>query len=487
MLRLVGMLAVVLLSSSGRAFAADPLDYNRDIKPILSNNCFQCHGPDAAERKGGTDGLRLDTAEGATADQGGSFAIVPRHPEQSALVARVLSRDPDEVMPPAATGKKLTEREKELLERWVREGGAYATHWSYAPPVRPAIPAVKNAKWPRNDIDRFLLARLEREGLQPMPEADKATLIRRVSLDLTGLPPTIAEVDAFLQDESQNAYEKLVDRLLEKPAYGEHWAHQWLDLARYADSAGYADDPPRTIWLYRDYVIKAFNENKPFDQFTIEQIAGDLLPSPTNDQLIATAFHRNTLTNSEGGTNDEEFRNVAIVDRVNTTMAVWMGTTIACAQCHSHKYDPLSQEEFFKLFAFFNHSEDADRRDESPLLSIFTPEQQQQRQAWEAEIAGLQQTLQTLTPELAIEQQKWMERLSAEFTWIGLIPSQAKRESGKPIEINSDAVVSASEKADTDVYRLELPALEGTLRALKLETASNSGLAGGNFVLTGVK
>ncbi|WLD14288.1 DUF1553 domain-containing protein [Planctellipticum variicoloris] len=487
MLRLVGMLAVVLLSSSGRAFAADPLDYNRDIKPILSNNCFQCHGPDAAERKGGTDGLRLDTAEGATADQGGSFAIVPRHPEQSALVARVLSRDPDEVMPPAATGKKLTEREKELLERWVREGGAYATHWSYAAPVRPAIPAVKNAKWPRNDIDRFLLARLEREGLQPMPEADKATLIRRVSLDLTGLPPTIAEVDAFLQDESQNAYEKLVDRLLEKPAYGEHWAHQWLDLARYADSAGYADDPPRTIWLYRDYVIKAFNENKPFDQFTVEQIAGDLLPSPTNDQLIATAFHRNTLTNSEGGTNDEEFRNVAIVDRVNTTMAVWMGTTIACAQCHSHKYDPLSQEEFFKLFAFFNHSEDADRRDESPLLSIFTPEQQQQRQAWEAEIAGLQQTLQTLTPELAIEQQKWMERLSAEFTWIGLIPSQAKRESGKPIEINSDAVVSASEKADTDVYRLELPALEGTLRALKLETASNSGLAGGNFVLTGVK
>jgi hypothetical protein len=241
----------------------------------------------------------------------------------------------------------------------------------------------------RNPIDDFLLARLAREGLKLSSEADRAALIRRVSLDLTGLPPTLDEVDAFLHDTRPDAYEQLVDRLLEKPSYGEHWARLWLDLARYADSAGYADDPPRTIWLYRDYVIRSLNQNKPFDQFTIEQIAGDLLPNPTQEQLIATAFHRNTLTNNEGGTNDEEFRNVAIVDRVNTTMAVWMGTTMACAQCHDHKYDPLSQQEYFQLFAFFNNTEDADRTDESPFLSVEPESRTLQRADLVREIAAL--------------------------------------------------------------------------------------------------
>ena len=223
---------------------------------------------------------------------------------------------------------------------------------------------MSDERWVRNPIDRFVLARLEHEGLKPSAEADRYALIRRVSLDLVGLPPTLEEVDAFVADTDPQAYEKLVDRLLAKPAYGEYWGQQWLDLARYADSAGYADDPLRTIWLYRDYVIRSLNANKPFDRFTVEQIAGDLLPNPTEEQLIATAFHRNTLTNSEGGTDDEEFRNVAVVDRVNTTMAVWMGTTMACAQCHNHKYDPISQEEYFRFFAFFNQSEDRDRKDE---------------------------------------------------------------------------------------------------------------------------
>ena len=249
---------------------------------------------------------------------------------------------------------------------------------------------MKNTDWSRNTADRFILAALEQRGWKPSAEADKFTIIRRVSLDLTGLPPTQAEVKAFIADTSPDAYSKLIDRLLAKPTYGEHWARQWLDLARYADSAGYADDPPRTIWAYRDWVIRAINRNQPFDQFTRDQLAGDLLPTPTPDQLVATAFHRNTQTNSEGGTDDEEFRNVAVVDRVNTTMATWMGTTMACAQCHDHKYDPLSQKEYFQMFAIFNNSEDSDKRNEAPLLSIFTETQKQQKVELEHKVAALQ-------------------------------------------------------------------------------------------------
>src|SRR5207253_7195719 len=294
-----------------------------------------------------------------------------------------------------------------LLTRWVKQGAPYEKHWSYVKPVRPALPAVKDTSWPKNSIDYFLLARLEREGLKPSPEADRYALVRRVSLDLTGLPPSLKEVDEFVKDRDPQAYEKLVDRLLGKQSYGEYWGHLWLDLARYADSAGYADDPPRTIWLFRDYVIKALNANKPFDQFTIEQIAGDLLPNATQEQLIASAFHRNTLTNHEGGTNDEEFRNVAVVDRVNTTMAVWMGTTMACAQCHNHKYDPITQQEYFRFFAFFNNSEDADRKDEAPILSMFTAEQERQKKSWATQIEKLEKQLAIVTPETLAGEKQW--------------------------------------------------------------------------------
>ena len=370
--------------------AADaPIDFNRDIRPILSNSCFKCHGPDEAERKGGTDGLRLDQREAALQDLGGYAPIVAGKPEESEVWKRITSTDPDVQMPPRGSGKKLTQNDIQKLTDWIRQGAPYAKHWSYETPVRPPVPTVKNAAWPRNDVDRFLLARLEREGLSPQPEADRYALIRRLSLDLIGLPPKWDDVQRFVQDNSSDAYAQLVDRLFQQPAYGEHWARLWLDLARYADSAGYADDPPRTIWAYRDYVIRAFNQNLPFDQFTIEQIAGDLLPNPTEDQLIATAFHRNTLTNNEGGTNDEEFRNVAVVDRVNTTLNVWMGTTINCAQCHTHKYDPITQEEFFKLFAIFNQSDDADRRDESPLHEIWKADDLARRNALQAELDGL--------------------------------------------------------------------------------------------------
>jgi mono/diheme cytochrome c family protein len=378
------------------AFSADPaaaqVDFNRDVRPILSNNCFACHGPDEKVRKGD---LRLDTRAGAVAS-----AVVPGKPAESSLIERITSKEPEGLMPPAKTGKKLSAKEIDILTQWVKQGAPYAVHWSYAKPIRPPVPTLQNSKSKiANPVDAFILNRLAREKLAPSPEADKFTLIRRVALDLTGLPPTPEEMDAFLKGTSPDAYEKLVDRLLAKPAFGEHWARLWLDLARYADSAGYADDPPRTIWKYRDYVIQSFNANKPFDQFTIEQLAGDLLPNPTTEQLVATAFHRNTMTNNEGGTNDEEFRNVAIVDRVNTTFTVWMGTSIACSQCHNHKYDPISQKEFFQVFAFLNNTADADRGDESPTLPFWSPEQLEKKKMLEDEIKAIEEKLKGKKPE----------------------------------------------------------------------------------------
>ena len=395
--RVAGLALLTAASFSGAAAVPDaparPIDFNRDVRPILSGHCFQCHGPDARKRKGVDRPLRLDTEEGAFADLGGYQAIVRGKPEESELVRRITSDDSLEVMPPPAHGKKkLTAPEIELLTEWVRQGAPYARHWSYVKPTRPPVPAVKDASWPRKPVDAFILDRIEREGLRPSPEADRPSLIRRVSLDLTGLPPTPEEVDRFVADTRPGAYERLVDRLLDRPSYGEHWGRLWLDLARFADSAGYADDPPRTIWAYRDYVIRAFNANLPFDRFTIEQVAGDLLPDPTEDQLIATAFHRNTPTNNEGGTNDEEFRTVAVVDRVNTTMAVWMGTTIACAQCHDHKYDPIAQAEYFRFYAFFNNTADADRTDESPLLKLYRGPEARPKEAIEREIARMERT-----------------------------------------------------------------------------------------------
>jgi len=498
-LRIARLVVVSLLpvSSGLSAKAADPparaIDFNREIRPILSNACYQCHGPDANKRKGVSKPFRLDTEAGVFADLGGYAAVVKGNPDESELIARVTSDDSSEIMPPAVSGKKLTAKEVELLKEWVRQGAPYAKHWSYVKPVRLPLPSVHREGWTRNAIDHFILARLEREQLEPSPEADRSTLIRRLSLDLTGLPPKLEDVDAFLNDSSPEAYEKVVDRLLDSPAYGEHWARMWLDLARYADSAGYADDPPRTIWAYRDYVIRSLNQNKPFDQFSIEQIAGDLLPNPSEEQLIATAFHRNTLTNNEGGTNDEEFRNVAVVDRVNTTMSVWMGTTMACAQCHDHKYDPLSQAEYFRLFAFFNNSEDADRGDESPLLSLFTSEQKQQREAWTREISLLEKDLETSTPERVAGQQRWEDEFQKEVAWQPLKPSKFHAKSGSQLKLLDDGSLLVAAGAKTDVTTLEQPLAPGRFTALRLEALPDDslpgrgpGLAGGNFVVSRV-
>jgi hypothetical protein len=377
--------------ASGVILAADAApSFTRDIKGILSNRCVRCHGPDPEGRAGGGDeGLRLDTFAGATADLGGHAAIVPGKPDESEIIARITSTDPDLVMPPPEAGQPLSEKQIDLLRRWIAAGAAYEPHWAYVPPKRPGLPEVKNKAWPKNDIDRFILARLEAEGLAPQPEADRATLARRLALDLTGLPLLPEEIDAFVADPAPDAVEQLVDRLLTHDGYGEHQARQWLDLARYADSAGYADDPHRTIWGWRDWVVRAFDANMPFDEFTLKQLAGDLLPNATLDDKIATAFHRNTLTNNEGGTIDEEFRTVAVIDRVNTTLSTWMGTTMACAQCHDHKYDPLSQKEYFQVYAILNNTADADRKDESPVVRIPWGPVDAARAAIEKEVADV--------------------------------------------------------------------------------------------------
>ncbi len=386
--------------SAGKKPAERTVQYARDIQPILSGNCFGCHGPDVKARKAG---LRLDIPELAMKSlKSGARAIVPGDPKNSELVARIYATD-SEIMPPKGSHKKLKAAEKKLLKRWIEEGAEYQPHWAFTAPRRPALPVPKTKGWVRNPIDRFVLARLEKEGLQPAPEADRYALARRVSLDLTGLPPTVEAVDMFINDKSPEAYEKYVDRLLASPSYGERWAQLWLDLARYADSNGYADDAPRTIWKYRDWVIDALNRNLPFDQFTVEQLAGDLLPSPSTSQLLATAFHRNTLTNDEGGTDDEEFRTAAVVDRVNTTMQVWMGLTMACAQCHDHKYDPISQEEYFRFYALFNQTEDSDKPDNRPVLATPTPEQEKRKAKLEAEIAAARKDLATLELPAVLE------------------------------------------------------------------------------------
>jgi hypothetical protein len=337
----------VYLSASAEG-AKGNVDFNREIRPILSDNCFACHGPDEQQRKAR---LRLDTKDGAMAKPG---VIVAGKAAESRLIQRVTAKDPARVMPPAASGHKLTDKQIELLKRWIDEGAQWNEHWAFVAPKRPDAPAVSNPGWVRNPIDAFVMAKLDKEGLKPSPEADRATLLRRVSFDLTGLPPTPADVDAFLADKSPDAYEKLVDRLLASPRYGERMAMQWLDFARYADTHGYHIDSHRDMWPWRDWLIRAFNANKPFDQFTIEMLAGDLLPNATQEQKIATGFNRNHMINFEGGAIPEEYLNEYLVDRVETTANTWMALTVGCARCHSHKFDPITQKEFYQFYAFFN-------------------------------------------------------------------------------------------------------------------------------------
>ncbi len=353
---ILSVLAVLPVSAVSNALAEDKLDFNRDIRPILSNNCFKCHGFDDKTREAG---LRLDRADAATKPlESGSVAIVPHKSSESELFRRVSSQDEGEKMPPPDSGKKLSDDEIARLKRWIDEGAEFKAHWSFIPPQRSPMPEVTHNDWGRNPIDQFTLARLEKENLKPSPEADKIALIRRVTYDLTGLPPTLAEVEAYLLDNSPTAYEKVVDRLLASPRFGEHMARYWLDAARYADTHGLHFDNERFIWLYRDYVVNAFNANKPFNQFALEQIAGDLLPNATIEQKIATGFNRNNVTTNEGGSIDDEVLVRYGVDRVETMSTVFLGLTLGCAVCHDHKFDPVTQKEFYQLFAFYSWSAD---------------------------------------------------------------------------------------------------------------------------------
>ena len=327
------------------------VNYSRDIRPILSNSCYKCHGPDQRERKAG---LRLDTKQGAYATlESGDAAIVPGLAAKSAIIQRLTSHDADSKMPPPDSGKTVTAEQIELIKAWIEEGAEFHPHWSFVPPQHDPAPVVKTPQAARNPIDRFIIARLEEEGLEPAPEADKMTLIRRATLDLTGLPPTLGEVDAFLADRSPNAYEKLVDRLLASPQYGEQMTRYWLDAARYGDTHGLHLDNERSIWPYRDWLIRSFNANQPFDQFAVEQLAGDLLPNSTVDQRVATGFNRCNVTTGEGGAIDEEFYVRYAVDRVQTTGTVFLGLTLGCCVCHDHKFDPITQKEFYRMFGYF--------------------------------------------------------------------------------------------------------------------------------------
>lgn len=383
----------VLTFATVPASAATKLDFNRDIRPILSDNCFACHGLDAKKRKAD---LRLDVPEGAYTAIEGAFPVKPGSPEVSTIIQRMISTDEDEVMPPPESHKKVTPAQIEILKRWIKEGAEYKKHWSFEAPVKPPVP--KAAKAPvRNPIDAFIQARLAEEGLPPAPEASKETLIRRVTLDLTGLPPTLEEIDAFLADTSPDAYERVVARLLKSERYGEHMGRYWLDAARYADTHGLHLDNERSMWPYRDWVVRAFNANLPYDQFTLWQLAGDLLPDATREQQIASGFNRCNVTTSEGGSINEEFVFRYAVDRTDTTVAVWMGLTAGCAVCHDHKFDPISQKEFYSMYAFFNSAADPAMDGNilltPPTLRLSTAEQARQMAELEQKIAAAEKQI----------------------------------------------------------------------------------------------
>ncbi|MFN9552273.1 MAG: DUF1553 domain-containing protein [Pirellulaceae bacterium] len=501
-----GILAVGFLMIGWLTQGAMSLAWGGDLSPaesqavrsLLSNRCFACHGPDEEKVEAG---LRLDQRDSALGLlPSGERAIVAGDPNASQLIDRVTSTDPDVRMPPPAFGDGLREEEVELLRGWIAAGAPQVTHWSFIAPRKHPLPDVAAAGLPSHDpIDRWVEAARANRRISGSPEADPATLLRRLSLDLTGLPPTPEELEVFLSDSDPNALVKQIDRLLASPAYGEHQARRWLDLARYADSAGYADDPPRTIWAYRDWVVQALNEAIPFDHFTRLQLAGDLLPQPATRDLIATAFHRNTLTNNEGGTNDEEFRNVAVVDRVNTTMAVWMGLTMACAQCHSHKYDPISQREYFQVFDLFNQTEDADRGDESPRIELLTAQQELDQKRWQQEADRLREELQQPIDRLKQERLEWMSQIAQPPQWNSFSEGTLWLESASSQrqQFQSAAVrIDPKESKDTMVLEVPVPSSvrPDQIRGIRIQTlpqddlpGGGAGAAGGNFVLSRVE
>ena len=489
--------------------AKEKLRFNRDIRPILSDACFHCHGPDEKERKGG---LRLDLAENAFAPgKSGLAPMTPGKPDESEILVRIFLESGDsDFMPPPESGKTLTPAQRDTLKRWIEEGAEYEGHWAFEKPERPALPAGKESRHP---VDAFLSTRLDKEGLAMQPEADRETLLRRVSLDLTGLPPTLADLDAFLGDASPGAYEKVVDRLLASPHYGERMAMDWLDFARYADSNGFQVDDSRQMWPWRDWLIGAYNRNLPFDRFTIEQLAGDLLPNPTQDQIVATGFNRNHRLNGEGGRIEAEWFVETVIDRVETTGTTWMALTLNCARCHDHKYDPISQKEFYGLFAYFNSIEESGvlaiqgaTRNTPPLLHLPSEKDSVELARLEAAIGKAEAAAKAANGEMAAALTRWEADLRTRLvgsggatgtgTWVAASGEIAKSLGGASLTKQADGSwLAGGKNPNNDTYEITLPANGGMVGGILLEVFPDGSLPGkslgrgsnGNFVMTGVE
>lgn len=497
--RLPTLLSLVLLASAAGVSAA-AVDFARDIQPILADRCYSCHGPEKQK-----SGLRLDQKSAAFLGGDSGAVLVPRDSAKSLLYAHISGGEPDAPMPPESEGKPLSPAQVALIKAWIDAGAIWpdepasaaaaptrSSHWSFQAPRRPELPAVKNANWPRTPIDRFVLARLDHDKIAPSPEAGRATLIRRLSFDLLGLPPSSADVQEFMGDTRPDAYERLVDRLLASPHFGERWGRHWLDLARYADSDGYEKDTARPYaYLYRDWVIDAINRDLPFDQFTVEQLAGDLLPNPTHEQKVATGFHRQTLTNKEGGVDPEEFRCKATVDRVDTTGTVWLGLTLGCAECHSHKYDPISQREFYQLFAFFNNADEQELpAPTAEQLAVYDAAKKQ----WDATRAPLKKTYDDYVRDaLPAKQAEWEANAKLDLpVWATLAPEHLAATNGTTLTARPDHVIVASGMSPlADDYVVVTHAPTGPITGFRLETIADEktgkgpGRSGnGNHVIT---
>ena len=479
------------LAAAGTAAADSKVDFDRDVRPILADNCFACHGPDDKARKAD---LRLDKPDGIRS------VVDAKNPAESEIVRRITTTDKEDRMPPAKTGKMLTAAQVATLKSWVLQGAEYRGHWAFIAPKRPTVPAAGEG-WAKNAIDRFITERLAKEGLKPSAEADRTTLIRRVTFDLTGLPPTPKEVDDFVNDPSPDAYRKVVERLLNSVRYGERMALDWMDAARYADTNGYHIDNGRDMTKWREWVIEAFHKNKRFDEFTIEQLAGDLLPNPTLAQKVASGFNRNHMINFEGGAIPEEYQNAYIVDRVNTTSTVWMGLTLGCCQCHDHKFDPFTQKEFYRLYAFFNNVPerglDGNKGNAMPFIKVPSPEQEKRLAALRTEIDVLAKRISGPLPDVDAAQAAWeKDPGTAKTEWKSLELTKLRSKGGATFSTDKDgSTVVGGPVAPTEVYtftfRSDLPRLTAIrIEALpddKLEAKGPGRSVNGNFVLTGIR
>src|SRR5688500_1238580 len=449
LLALAGLTLAVGVASAMRS-PQERVSYNREIRPILSDNCFRCHGPDGGARQAN---LRLDQ------EADSRRAIIPGNPSQSRLYQRITETNPARRMPPADSHLTLTKAQIGLLRRWIQQGARYEQHWAFIPPTRPPLPKIRNPQSAiRNPIDAFIQNRLERAGLSLSPEAPKEKLLRRVTMDLTGIPPTLEELDSYLSDRSFSSYEKVVDRLLASPRFGERWAWEWLEAARYSDTNGYQEDRTRTMWPWRDWVIDALNSDMPFDKFTVEQIAGDLLPNATLSQKIATGFNRNHMLNGEGGRIAEESRVEYVVDRVDTTATVWQGLTLGCARCHDHKYDPFTQREYYQLYAYFNNVSESGSVDRShsanPVIPLPTEEQTKQIAALQAQATEHRQRLAAMDKALRDAQPAWDANVLADGPTLSdniaaiLTPSADKRTDQQKRDLEAHSFAADTARAE---------------------------------------